>query len=504
MLERLNPEQGWGHGLMRRIVSSTTGQPLEPYSHPWWLRRLNRRLDRRQEVMRKWVDYYDGRHAVKLVSDRFRDEFAKRFPEYADNFMPLVVDTTNNRLHVQGVRYGDEPESDKDAWSWWQDNHLDADASLAHKDALLKGLVNILVWPDGGGEPTVTIEDALQTVVDTEPGRRWTRRAALKRWLDDDGHMLAELYMPEATYRYRSTQTVDSTAELDWAPVEWGGISQVRNALGVVPIVPLVNRPRLSHFADGQLLDVDDGTSELAAVTGNQDHINAYRMIAMVASEFASFRQRWLIGADIPDDPLTGRPREPFRVGVDRLWVMPPPDPEEYPDASKGPKVEFGEFEQTDTAGLVSLIQSELRRLATKAQMPYHFLLESQTVPPSGESIKSAEASFVMKVSDAQVNFGEGWEEVFRLNFAWRGDPRGDVTDSEVTWRTPESRSEAVITDAMVKAQQFGVHPEIAQERWGMSPQEIERNRRLGMATDLRQRALAPPALIEEVPDAEQ
>jgi hypothetical protein len=497
MLDRLHPEQGW-NGLMRRIVSPTTGQPLEPFSHPWWLRKLNRRLDDRQAQMRRWVDYYDGRHTVKLVSERFRDEFAKRFPEYADNFMPLVVDTENNRLHVQGVRYGSEPEADTEAWAWWQENHLDSDSSLAHKDALLKGVVNILVWPDERtGEPIVTIEDALQTVVDATPGRRWERRGALKRWMDDDEHMLAELYMPEATYRYRTTEKATQGRALEWQPVEWGGISQVRNRIGVVPIVPLVNRPRLSHLSgSGGLLDYDDGTSELATVIGNQDHINAYRMIAMVASEFASFRQRYLLNADMPIDPSTGREIAPFAIGVDRLWVMPPPDPEEYPDASKAPKVEFGEFEQTDTNGLVELIRGELRRLATKAQMPYHYLLESQTVPPSGESIKSAEAAFVMKVTDAQTNLGEGWEEVFRLNFMWRGDPRGQVTDSEIQWKTPESRSEAVLTDAMVKAMQFGVHPEVAQARWGMSPQEIERNRRLGMVTDLRQRALAP--VIEE------
>ncbi len=493
--------QGWDEPL-RRIPAPTSGQPLEVYSLPWWLRRLSRRLDNRYDSLRKWVDLYDGRHGIKLVSERYRDEFARRFPEYSDNFMPLVVDTENNRLHVQGIRYGDEPESDTDAWSWWQDNRLDADSSLAHKDALIKGVAHVLVWPDRNGIPLVTIEDAFQTVVDTVPGRRWERRAALKRWVDDDAHYVAELYMPEATYRFRSTDTADTGRDMEWEPVEWDGVSQVRNAIGIVPIVPLVNRPRLSHLSGGSLMDYDDGTSELKTVAGNQDHINAYRMMAVVASEFASFRQRYIIGLELPIDPQSGQQMRPFQIGVDRLIVIPPPDPEEWPDASKAPKIEFGEFEQTDTSGLLQLIQSELRRMATKAQMPYHYLLESQSVPPSGESIKSAEASFVMKVADAQTYFGEGWEEVFRLNFLWRGDERGAITNSEVKWKSPESRSEAVLTDAMVKAQQFGVHPELLQERWGMSPQEIERNRRLAAASALRDRALAaPPPILP--PDAE-
>ncbi len=424
-------EQGWNDG-MRRIVAADNGQYIEPFSHEWWLRRLNRRLDARQVSMRRWVDYYDGRHAIKLVSERFRDEFAERFPEYADNFMPLVVDTENNRLHVQGIRYGDEPESDADAWVWWQDNHLDADASLAHKDALLKGSCNIVVWADGNDAPKVTIEDAMQTVVDTVPGRRWERRCALKRWVDDDSHMLAELYLPEAVYRYRSTEKVGTEAGLRWVSADWGGASEVRNPLGIIPIVPMIPRPRLSRLdASGAHLDGDDGESELAAVVGNQDHINAYRMMAMVASEYASFRQRYALNIDLPNDPLTGRPMEPFRIGVDRLWTMPPPDSEDYPDASKAPKTEFGEFEQTDTSGVLQLIQAELRRMATKAQMPYHFLLESQSVPPSGEALA---LDTPVQTPDGAVPIGEiaVGDEVF--------DERGEVQTVEHVFAVMEGR----------------------------------------------------------------
>jgi hypothetical protein len=455
-------------------------EPMEPLTIDWWLRRLNARLDRRGPIMRRFVDYYDGIHNVKLVSERFRAEFGRRFPEYADNFMPLVVDTEANRLHVQGVRYGPDRRSDPDAWRWWQANHLDADSALSHSDALLKGCTNVMVWQGpGDAEPKVWLEDAMQTVVDTEPGRRWERRAALKRWLDDDEHMLAELYLTDVVLRFRTRDKWTSSSKRVWEAAEWGGASFIRNPIGVVPIIPMINRPRLSRLRGGAVDPDDDGGSELATVIGNQDHINAYRMMTVVASEFASFRQRWAIGLDIPVDPVSGQPMEPFKPGVDRLWVVPPPDPTDYPDAAQAPRVQLGEFDQTDTTGLRDMIRDELRRLATKAQMPYHFLLESQTVPPSGESIKSAEASFVMKVEDAQVNFGEAWEEVFRLNFLWRNDPRANVVDAEVFWKAAESRADAVLTDSVVKAKSFGVADEIAQERWGMSPQEIQRNREL-------------------------
>ncbi len=185
----------------------------------------------------------------------------------------------------------------------------------------------------------MTIESPLQVVVETEPGKSWKRRAALKRWLDDDGRYRAELYLPDGIYKFRSAQRSEWFSAPTWASVaQWirdepaGEPWPVPNPLKVVPIVPIPNRPRL----------IGDGQSEIAMVMSNQDAINKLRADALIASEFASFRQRWIIGMDIPIDPETGQPVEPFRSAVDRLWMVPPPDP----DDPNPPKVEFGEFVQ--------------------------------------------------------------------------------------------------------------------------------------------------------------
>ena len=157
---------------------------------------------------------------------------------------------------------------------------------------------------------------------------------------------MAYLHLPDAVYKYRSlgkaAPVVTSdlpTGELalETSSVRWTRLEvpdepwPLPNPLGVVPVVPLPNRPRLS----GRSWSVTgvpvrlDGRSEIAAVMSNQDAINKYRADALVASEFAAFRQRWAIGIDIPVDPETGRPIEPFRPAVDRLWTFPRPDPED-------------------------------------------------------------------------------------------------------------------------------------------------------------------------------
>jgi hypothetical protein len=77
------------------------------------------------------------------------------------------------------------------------------------------------------------------------------------------------------------------------------------------------------------------------------------------------------------------------------------------------------------------------------------------------------------------LNKGESWEEVFRLNFAFRGDPRGSDTAAEIIWQDPESRTEAVHTDALVKQKSLGIPDEVLWEGLGYSPQQIARIKRL-------------------------
>jgi hypothetical protein len=450
----------------------------------WWLTRLGARLDSRRDRMERFESYYSGRQPLAFVSDTFRAAFGDRFREFSSNFMSLVVDAHRERLQVQGIRIGDNREGDEDAWRWWQANRLDAESQIAHTESLVKGLAYVLVWPDPiSGEPEATIESPLQVVVETEPGKSWKRRAALKRWLADDGRYRAELYLPDGIYKFRSAQSSNDFSAATWSQVaQWtreeGPGSFVRNPLGIIPIVPLVNRPRLTGQAVNAygrpvsgVVGPDDGQSEIAMVMSNQDAINKLRADTINASDLAAFRQRWLKNWQVEIDEKTGQPVEPFRAAVDRLWILPPPDPEDPTGDAHQP--EFGEFEQTDLAPMVATIQMEVQALGAISRTPYHYLLPQSGQPPSGESLKSAETGLVAKVRDSMLHKGEGWEEVFRLNFLFRGDARGRDLGAEVIWKDPESRTEATHTDAMTKWKALGIDDETIWESLGLSPRQI-------------------------------
>lgn len=404
----------------------------------WWLNRLLGKLDARMPQLELWDAYYAGKQPLAFASQRFREAFGGRFKAFSSNFMALVVDGTRERMAVTGFELATKRASTK-AWRMWQDNDMDAWSQIAHTEALIKGVSYALVEPNPVTGPRITIEDAMDTITESDPRDRRRRLAGLKRWLDDDGRMVVYLYLPEMVWRLRTTAKWQRSIR-----PTFGEVVGIPNPLGVVPLVPLVNRPRLH----------DAGQSEIDSVMSNQDAVNKYRADALVAAEFAAFRQRWATGLEVPLDPKTGKPVEPFKAAVDRLWVVPPSDPDEPPVETK-----FGEFEATDLAPYQSMIESEVGAISSISRLPYHYLLgQPEAVPPSGESLKSSEAGLIAKVNTQLIHFGEGWEETVRLLLAASGDVAAARDRSGSTsWADPETRNEATQVDATVKAFGAGI-----------------------------------------------
>lgn len=409
----------------------------------WWTARLLRKLEERAPRMVRWDEYYAGEQPLAFASEKFREAFGGRFRAFSSNFMALVVDGTRERMEVSGFTFPGT-RATKRAWRIWQDNDMDALSQVAHTEALIKSVVYTLVEPTRDGSPRITVEDPFDAITESDPRDRRTRRAGLKRWVDDDGRLVVYLYLPDAIWKLRSEEKWDSgTYRLQPFPQD-GEPFPAPNPLGVVPLIPLVNRPRLG----------DDGQSEIDSVMSNQDAVNKYRADALIAAEFAAFRQRWAIGLDIPTDPNSGRPVEPFKSAVDRLWVVPPPDPEDPNPA----ETRFGEFQATDLEPYQRMIESEVGATSSISRLPYHYLLgQPQAVPPSGESLKSSEAGLVKKVRTQMIHFGEGWEETMSLALLAEGSVPGRDRTVTTEWVDPETRNEGVRTDATVKAYRAGI-----------------------------------------------
>ena len=443
--------------------------PLEG-TPAWWLVRLNKRLNEkaRRDRLTKLDNYYHGRHPLLFATDEFYEIFVDVLQPLSINFVSLVVDATVERLKVQGFRSGENAESAANANQVWRDNDMDAWAVVAHREALVKSETAVIVWTEAG-KPQISVEDARTVIVDYYPGRLKSRQAALKRWADDT-RAYATLYLPDAIYKFeQSLSGDDRDAIIDGASV--GIISDTTpygwkrrevsdeawplpNPTGVVPVIPMVNRPDL--FGRGQ--------SEMESVLPQQDAINKLACDLLIASEFAAFPQRWMTGVETRDE-TTGEDTFDFRGAIDRLLTVPNPD------------AKMGIFQAADLDNYTGAIEAFVQQMASISHTPPHYLLGRSGVVPSGEATTSAESGLVSKVKSHQSEKGPVWAEVLRV--ADLVMDRREAPALAPIWEDPERRSWSERADALAKERSLGIPDEYLWKKLGYNADDIAEIRRM-------------------------
>jgi len=432
-------------------------QTPEYNSREWWRDRLVASLEQRRQRLNVFEDYYCGRHPLLFATEKFRKAFGLTLHELADNWMELIIAAVGERLNVEGFRLGESPKGDPAAWRIWQRNGLDAESEIGHTEALINGCAYGLAWwdEDNVEQASITVEHPYQMIVAASPANPRKRVAALKKWQDDEGYLNATLYLPAEISKWRSrVKASDGGGKTTWEARQvvdepW----PLENKLGVVPVVPLVNHPRLLRR---------DGESELARAIPIQNAINKLVCDLLVGSEFYAFRARWATGLEIPEDPETGQEIDTLKMAFDRVWT------------SKDPKAQFGEFGQSDLGNWVKSIEMFVQHMASQTATPPHrFYLGGQF--PSGEALKSAESGLVAKARRRARHYGEGWEEIMRLAFLIEGQDELAVTNSETIWGDFETRSETAHADYLVKLKALNVPDAQLWEDAGYSPTQIAR-----------------------------
>ena len=266
--------------------------------------------------------YYEGQHRETYKIRRVIEAFGLRMPIYV-NYAGVVVDSISERLGVDGFTFGGDDRASEAAWEIWQDNNLDAGFKRGMRAGLIKGEFSLVLWPDEDWSPRIWVEDGAEVIVSVHP-ETGVRRAALKRWTDEDepGAMFATLFLPDAVYKYRTPRRRGHRPAAELATV--GGTAWERrivpgepwplpNPLGVVPVIPFPNKPDL-HLA---------GESELGKVVPIQDAINANIANVMLAGLYGAFRQKVMLNFALEVDPATGAPVQPFDVALDSLITVP-------------------------------------------------------------------------------------------------------------------------------------------------------------------------------------
>lgn len=427
-------------------------------SPEWWLRRLHKALIERRPALQTATDYYEGRHNLAFESRRFRKAFGAQLDAFADNWCEVVIDASEERLNVEGFRVGDDPTGDRDAWRIWQANDMDGQSQLAHTDSLVGGISYVVPWVgEDEATPEMCVASAHDAIVECHPKMHRRRRAGLRMYRDEWGHDQAELFLPDSVHTYRSAQPREDLMAVDAANVAWEMLGVQPNPLGVVPVIPLPNRPRIRHSRQGVIAQ-----SEIRAIMPLQDAVNKLIADMLVASEKQALPARWATGLEVPVDPTTNKPVKPE---VDTAELM----------VSEAPDTSFGAFQAADLRNFTMAVDLMVQHIASISRTPPHYLNASAD-RLSGESIKAAETGLVAKVRRKMRFFGEGWEEAMRLAGRIAGlDQLASAEGAEVVWADPESRTESQHVDSVLKQKDLGVPEEVLWEQLGYSPQEIAR-----------------------------
>lgn len=414
---------------------------------------LSDKLDESLPTLVKLDTYWTGQQPAAFLSPTSKEALGNRLQVLSVNFPRLAVTALGERLNLTGFRL-DGPDADPDAalWKVWRRNGMEDGSGQAHVDALVYGRSFVIVWADRAGNPVVTVESPRQVSVIRDPATR-TVTAALKRWVGDGkGH--AVLYEPDKITRYVSASNVVDPSSL--SGIGWTVVETIPNPLGVVPVVPVVNR--------GRLLDVD-GVSEMSDVLDLTDALNKLVADMMVTSEFYARPRRWATGLEIAED-VDGNPVKPFSAALDDVWQ------------SEAPETKFGQFDPARLDGYADAAALITQQIGALSGLPPHYLGLHGDQPASADAIRSAEASLVARAYSLHRTFGQAWADVARLIVAVRDGSDPAVLDVETVWANPETRTPAQAADAAAKLAGIGVPLSVVlSDTLGMSPAQVERVR---------------------------
>lgn len=436
------------------------------------LTHLDAKLLQQQRELRRLDAYYQGEQPLRFLAPELAVEFGDRLAELVINWPEMVADAYEARLDLTGFRMPgstsngiDVDKADEGLWNIWQDNDMERQSSQAHLESIALGRSYAIVGargkldegpadedalPDPFDEatdsPLITVEHPMQVITEDDPRTR-NPIAALKRWKDADKVNRATLYLPDGTRHYAQART--------WKLQEFD-----EHKLGVVPVVPLVNRKRLLR---------NNGRSEFESIIPLADAANKMGTDMMVSGEFSAMPRRWALGMG-PEDfrDQDGNVVSPFEQIAGRMWAT----------RKKPGEAEVGQFNETDLAVFHNTIKLLAQLTAQLAALPAYSLAFNGDNPASADAIRSSEAGLIKKVERKQTGLGADWRRVMALALLIRDGEAFDrrILRAKTQWRDASTPTVAQSADAAQKKFQSGITTK-RQTRidLGYSPETIRR-----------------------------
>jgi hypothetical protein len=388
--------------------------------------------------------YYDGEAPLVYASERLREIFQFKESRFSENWCAVVIDSELERIHLKEFSIGAQPAAPVPVPSnsetpdaaiptapetnplatalndLFSQTELNLDAGDVHKAALVTGEAYVCAWKetleDGTEEIEAYYHDPRMTHVFYDPEHPRKKKFAVKWWVgEEDGLRYLNLYYPDRIEYYVSTSKAGSFST-------YKGLKKRQedeeNPFGIVPVF---------HFRT----DRRKITSRLKNVIEPQDALNKLLADMMVAAEFGSFMQRWVI-TNSDTSALKNAPNE--------IWQIPAGD-------EGGQPTEVGQFEATQLDNYLNAIDKLAIAIGVISRTPRHYLMQ-QGGDPSGEALIAMEAPLNKKAQAAIDLFTPTWQELgaFLLLLNGQGEvEKRDITPVFDEPQTVQPRTEAEI-----------------------------------------------------------
>jgi hypothetical protein len=395
-------------------------------------------------LLRALNDEYELRSSRAYMHPEIAAEVGERLQQVVIAWPQLVVDSLEERLDVEGFRLP-KGDPDDDLWRVWQANNCDEQSQLATVDALAMRRAYIAVGTneDDADTPLVTFESPLEVFADIDPRKR-TVRSAIRLYgnqlLRREGDMLLNTQLISGRLeQYATVYEPNRTSYYDLTG-EWTLLDRDEHNLGVVPIIPMVNRSRLADWT---------GRSELEPILPLARAANKLATDMMVAAEFVAIPLRGMFGVG-PDDfeDQHGNKQSAMQAIMGRMLAI--PDEEKVARQFEFAAAQLSQFHDS--------INQLARLVASVSGLPPHFLGLATDNPPSADAIRSAEIRLVKRAERKQRAFGGAYEETMRLvNRLQTGEWNPDLKRLETDWRDASTPTIAQTADATVKKHAEGI-----------------------------------------------
>jgi hypothetical protein len=446
--------------------------------------RIYERLAGRRFDVEKREDYYAGKQPLSFATDEWRKANAARYSGFSDNWTRPVVDAEAERIRHTGIKIGDDASAGRLLWEQWLLNEMEMQSSQGFVTSLVASRSFVIVWGDSQtDEPRISWEHPNSVEIEYDWENPNLRRAALKTWVDENSEY-ATLYTPEWVWKFerpRSLSVTERESQAEQARVRgWtagGWVPResatepwpLRNPIGVVPVVEIKNRPILGG----------DPISEISGVIPMQDAINLLWAYAFLAADYASMPARVVLGQAPPKIPILDsngqkigeKPVDLRDLSEKRLLYL----------TGENAKIDSWEAARLDV--FTDTIEVAVGHIAAQTRTPPTYLVTKTGMSNvNGEGLKASEIGLVKKVEEFQTFASPALRELYRLVALAMGDEAlaRQARLAKIDWANPEIRSDAQLSDSLLKLKAMGYPLEFLMELRGDSPLEIERI--MGMA----------------------